>query len=141
MSGFINRIDVSGISEIYRKESQMTAETWKVRVLKADGPTNANPIKVQAGEPLEIVGEEDDGWVWCRDRAGREDWMPLSYMTAGGEGNKRTALSNYDSTVFSVEVGEEFQAEREVSGWLWCKSAQGKWGWIRVNNVERISQA
>jgi Variant SH3 domain len=119
----------------------MTSKTWRVRVLKADRPTNPDPIKVQAGDLLEIAGKEDDGWIWCRDRTGKEDWVPLSYMTAEDEGNTRTMLSDYDSTVLSVEVGEEFQAEREENGWLWCTNTQGKWGWIRVKNVERIGQA
>jgi Variant SH3 domain len=119
----------------------MTSNTWRVRVLKADGPTNADPIQMQAGDLLEIVGKEDDGWVWCRNHAGKEDWVPLSYMTAEGEGNTRTALSDYDSTVLPIEVGEEFQAEREESGWLWCTNTRGTWGWIRVRNVERIGLA
>lgn len=118
----------------------MTSNTWRVRVLKADRPTNSDPIKMQAGDLLEIAGKEDDGWIWCRNRAGKEDGVPLSYMTAEGEGNTRIALTDYDSTVLSVEVGEEFQAEREEHGWLWCTNTQGKWGWIRVKNVERIGE-
>ena len=44
----------------------MTSKTWRVRVLKGDRPTNLDPIKVQAGDQLEIAGKEDDGWIWCR---------------------------------------------------------------------------
>jgi hypothetical protein len=84
----------------------MTSNIWRVRVLKADRPTNTDPIKMQAGDLLEIAGKEDDGWIWCRNRAGKEDWVPLSYMTAEGEGKTRIALTDYDSTVLSVEVGK-----------------------------------
>ena len=44
----------------------MTSKTWRVRVLKGDRPTNFDPIRVQAGDQLEIAGKEDDGWIWCR---------------------------------------------------------------------------
>ena len=56
----------------------MTSNTWKVRALKASRPENPDPIKMQAGDLLEIVGTEDDGWIWCRNRAGKESWVPLS---------------------------------------------------------------
>ncbi len=119
----------------------MTSGTWRVRALKADRPTNPDPIKMQAGDLLESTGKEDDGWIWCRHYAGKESWVPLSYLTAEGDGKTRTALSDYDATELPVEVGEEFQCEREESGWLWCENTQGKWGWIRVTSVERIDQA
>jgi hypothetical protein len=38
-------------------------------------------------------------------------------------------------------VGEVFLAEQEESGWLWCESAQGIWGWVRVAQIERIDEA
>jgi Variant SH3 domain len=119
----------------------MNSHVWKVRALKGSHPTNPDPIKMQAGDLLEIVGKEDDGWIWCRHRGGKESWVPLSYMIAVGEGNTRTALSEYDATELPVEVGEEFRAELEEHGWLWCENMQGKWGWVRVSHVRRIDQA
>jgi hypothetical protein len=119
----------------------MISDTWRVRVLKADRPTNPDPLKMQAGDLLEITGEEDDGWIWCRNRAGKESWVPLSYMTAKGDGKTCTALYDYDATELPVEVGDELQAEQEESGWLWCENTQGKWGWVRMANVERIDLA
>ena len=116
----------------------MSSNTWKVRALKASHPENPDPIKMQAGDPLEIAGKEDDGWIWCRHRAGKESWVPLSYLTAEGEGKTRTALFDYDATELPVEVGEEFQAKLEEHGWLWCENTQGKWGCVRVADVERI---
>ena len=109
--------------------------------LKASRPENPDPIKMQAGDLLELVGPEDDGWIWCRNRAGKESWVPLSSLTAEGEGKTRTALCDYDATELPVEVGEEFQTELEEHGWLWCENTQGTWGWVRVANVERIDEA
>jgi len=109
----------------------MTSNTWKVYALKASRPENADPIKMQAGDLLEIAGKEDDGWIWCRNRAGKESWVPLSYLTTEGERKTRTALFDYDATELPVEVGEEFQAGLEEHGWLWCENTQGKWGGTR----------
>ena len=64
----------------------MTSGTWRVRALKSDRPTNPDPIKMQAGDLLEITGKEDDGWIWCRHCAGKESWVPLSYLTVEGDG-------------------------------------------------------
>src|SRR5690349_11622469 len=99
--------------EAKRKGQSMISNTWKVRALKASRPENPDPIKMQAGDLLEIVGTEDDGWIWCRNRAGKESWVPLSYITTEGEGKTRTAVFDYDATELPVEVGEEFQAELE----------------------------
>ena len=119
----------------------MTAQTWRVRTCEAERPTNLDPLTMHPGDRIEITDKEEDGWVWCRNRAGKEDWVPLRYLTTEGEGTTRTALCEYDSTVFSVEVGEEFQAVLEEHGWLWCEDAQGKWGWVRLAHVERLDQA
>ena len=117
----------------------MISYIWRVRACKADQPTNPNPIKMHAGDLVEITGKEDGGWTWCRDRAGKESWVPLSYLISEDGGRTRTALCDYDATELSVEVGEEFQVEREEHGWLWCKNMQGKWGWVRVTSVERLN--
>ena len=118
----------------------MTATTWRVRALAASSPSNPNPIKMRAGDVVEITGQEDDGWVWCRHQTGKESWVPVSYLAAG-EGNTRTARFDYDATELSVEVGEEFQATLEEHGWLWGRNTQGTWGWVRVAQVERIDEA
>ena len=111
----------------------MTSNTWKVIARKASLPSNPDPNKMQAGDVLEIVGPEEDGWIWCRNRAGKESWVPLSYLTAQGEGKTRTALFDYEAAELPVEVGEEFQVELEEHGWLWCKNRQGKLGWVRYD--------
>jgi Variant SH3 domain len=128
----------SGATE--RKEQFMTS-TWKVRAVKASRPENPYPIKMHAGDLIELAGNEDDGWIWCRHPSGKESWVPMSYLSTAGEGHTRTALVDYDATELPVEVGEVFQAEREESGWLWCENTQGQWGWVRVAQVERIDQA
>ena len=119
----------------------MTSVPWKVRAKTASRPTNPDPIKMQTGDLLEIAGEEDEGWIWCRNRAGKESWVPLSYLSAEDEGKTRTALAEYDATELPVEEGEVFQAELEESGWLWCANTQGKRGWVRLAQVEYLDEA
>jgi len=118
----------------------MTSNTWKIRAKKASSPEYPDPIQIQAGDLVELVGKEDDGWIWCRHGGGKEGWVPLSYLSAEGESNTRTALCDYEATELPVEVGEEFEAVRDEHGWVWCTNTQGKWGWVRVANVERIDE-
>jgi hypothetical protein len=94
----------------------MTSAPWKVRAKTASRPTNPDPIKMQAGDLLEIAGEED-------------------------EGKTRRALADYDATELPVEEGEVFQAELEECGWLWCENTQGKRGWVRRAQVEDLDEA
>lgn len=110
----------------------MPPQTWRVRAYEAERPTNPDSLTMHPGDRVEITGKEEEGWVWCKNGAGKEDWVPLSYLPAEGEGATRTARCEYDSTVLSVEVAEEFQAVLEEHGWLWCESPQGKWGWVRL---------
>jgi hypothetical protein len=72
----------------------MTSQTWRVRACAAERPTNPDPLTMHPGDRVEITGQEEDGWVWCRNWAGKEDWVPLSYLTGAGEGTTRTALAD-----------------------------------------------
>ncbi len=38
-------------------------------------------LTIKPGEELEGF-EERDGWLWCRNRAGREGWVPLACLAA-----------------------------------------------------------
>jgi uncharacterized protein YgiM (DUF1202 family) len=110
----------------------------KFRSTYASQPVYRDPIKMHAGDRLEVAGEEEDGWVWCRHEGGKESWVPLSYLSAGDA--SRTALVEYDATELPVEEGEEFDAILEEHGWLWCKNPQGQLGWVRLAQVERLAE-
>ena len=99
------------------RKQHMTANTWRVRVCKAERETNPEPLTMHVGDQIAIVGTEEDGWVWCRNEAGKEDWVPLSYLTAEGEGPTRTALVAYDSTRFSDRSGRRIPG-RTGRAWL-----------------------
>lgn len=57
----------------------MTLQTWRVRVRKAERPTNLDPLTMHPGDRVEITGTAEDGWVWCRNGVGKEDWVLLSF--------------------------------------------------------------
>jgi hypothetical protein len=112
--------------------------SWKVRAVQARQQVNPHPIKIQAGDLVEIAGQEEDGWIPCRHPSGNESWTPLSYLSSAGEGSTRTALVEYDATDLPMELGEVFLMEREEHGWLWGQTSQGRWGWVPVALVERL---
>jgi Variant SH3 domain len=64
-------INDTSSGETERKEQLMTS-TWKVRAFKASRPENPDPIKMHAGDLIELAGNEDDGWIWCRHPTGKE---------------------------------------------------------------------
>jgi flagellar basal body rod protein FlgF len=115
--------------------------TWKVRSTRASQPSNPDPIKMRAGDHLEVTGEEEDGWIWCRHQSGKESWVPLSLLRADQEGASRIALADYDATELPVAEGEEFRAMLEEHGWLWCETTEGQLGWVRLAQVERLAEA
>jgi len=112
---------------------------WKVRSTRASQPVYRDPITMHAGDQLEVTGEEEDGWVWCRHQSGKESWVPLSRLSVDEVGAGRTALTDYDATELPVADGEEFAAMLEEHGWLWCENAQGQLGWVRLAQVERLA--
>jgi Variant SH3 domain len=117
----------------------MTA-TWTVRSNWASQPSNPDPIKMQAGDLLEVTGEEDDNWIWCRHSSGKESWVPLSRLSAARPDSTSTALADYDATELPVDEGEIFEAMVEEHGWLWCENAKGQLGWVRLAQVERLAE-
>ena len=76
-------------------------------------------LATSAGEHLEVITEDiRSGWLWCRSRAGREGWVPLSceyvfyqaQLRAGRSPNKGALLSSM------LEALHE-DGQPEESGW------------------------
>jgi hypothetical protein len=49
-------------------------------------------------------------------------------------------IEAYDTTELPTESGEVLDVITEdvQSGWLWCRSATGRTGWVPVNTVDSL---
>ena len=108
-----------------------------VRALNAHEIPQRAPLRLKPGERVE-VGERDTTWpafVFVTTAAG-QGWVPERHLRE--EEGRAVAAAGYDTTELATSVGEELAVlERdEVSGWLWCRSAQGREGWVPQSTVE-----
>src|SRR5262245_56887445 len=93
------------------------------------------PIVVRKGELL-TVGREDDewpGWRWCTAANGVAGWIPQTYLIIHGD--KGAATCEYDATELLLERDELLTVEKEVNGWVWCSSDDGRRGWTPTRNL------
>lgn len=104
-------------------------ETWKA--------TYADPIRLNAGEPVYLTGRQDnwDGhiWLWARSAAGQEGWIPDSIV-----GQRETGLfarEDYSAAELSCQAGQVIAGEKETHGWVYCRSADGSVGWVPRRNL------
>ena len=95
------------------------------------------PIQLSVGDEVR-VGERDAEWpefvfVTTSHGAG---WVPARHLSrSSGIAIVETA---YDTTELPTQVGEmlDVVAEDLPSDWLWCRSADGREGWIPAKTVE-----
>jgi hypothetical protein len=46
-------------------------------------------LPIAAGERLDVLRRDDEsGWLWCRNDAGREGWVPISTVTDNDPGEQ-----------------------------------------------------
>src|SRR3954454_5852479 len=58
----------------------LSGESGRVEVLV---PYDTTELATEAGDILEVVERDDEsGWLWCRDQAGREGWVPARRVEA-----------------------------------------------------------
>lgn len=108
-----------------------------VRAKTAHTVSERPPLQLAVGDRVE-VGERDREWpefVFVTSGHG-SGWVPARHLSEPtGSAIVRTA---YDTTELPTETGELLHviAEDLISGWLWCRSDQGREGWVPVNTVE-----
>jgi SH3 domain len=96
-----------------------------------------SPLRLAVGERVE-VGERDTEWpefvfVTCARGSG---WVPARHLSASaGTATVRTA---YDTTELPTQAGERLEVldEDRKSGWLWCRSHEGREGWVPMKTLE-----
>ena len=87
------------------------------------------------------VGKEDPempGWFWCENKEGVWSWVPQEYLTR--EGSVGMITQSYDTTELTVEIGETLECLREVGLWTFCRTADGRKGWVPTKKLERICE-
>jgi SH3-like domain-containing protein len=90
----------------------------------------ADPIRLDAGDPL-IVHREDDqfpGWHWCTGPDGREGWVHESFFTRA-DGAAR-AVRDYSARELTVAPGATFEIHERLTGWAFGSLADGSLGWL-----------
>ncbi len=99
-----------------------------------------DPIRVAAGERIHLTGEKDlwDGhlWLWARSAAGLEGWVPDSLVGAGADGP--AAREDYTAVELTCRKGQTLVGERETHGWVFCRAADGRTGWVPRRNLAPV---
>lgn len=95
------------------------------------------PLSLAPGDVV-TVGRRDRDWpafVFVTAARG-SGWVPSRHLSAdAGQAVVQTA---YDTTELATRSGEilELVARDDESGWLWCRSADGREGWVPSRTVE-----
>lgn len=98
----------------------------------------ADPIVVGAGEQLVLTGKEDiwEGhrWLWARSPSGKEGWVPDSLVAKSPGGS--AALYDYTAAELDCARGDCVIALGETHGWVMCRAADGRTGWVPRSHLE-----
>lgn len=105
--------------------------------------TEADPLRLRAGDPIELEGpaDERDGhrWLRVRSRTGGAGWVPeaLPMPRAGGY----VAAVDYTARELTCRAGERVRALREGHGWAWCEKEDGTSGWVPLGHLRETRAA
>jgi hypothetical protein len=96
------------------------------------------PLQLVAGERVD-AGERSREWrefVFVT-AVGGTGWVPVRCLS-GSKGTV-TVRTPYDTTELATSAGEQLEVITEDirSGWLWCRSREGREGWVPLNTLDR----
>ena len=111
----------------------------RCRVIAPHKATYADTIVLSKGEAASAgrTDPENPGWIWCVCDSGKSGWVPLAYLKL--EGDKATALFDYNAMELTVEIGAALSVVREESSWALCETDSGEQGWIPLKCLEPAS--
>lgn len=100
------------------------------------------PLRLTAGDTV-TVGDRDAEWpafVFVTAAHG-SGWVPERHLSTQQEGRRATVHTGYDTTELPTRRGEtlEVLAQDLPSGWLWCRSASGREGWVPCTTLTDAS--
>ena len=113
----------------------------RYRVIADWTASYADPLQLAAGAPVQLTGRAErwDGhlWLWARAGDGREGWIPDSLVRQGASGP--VASDAYAATELTCRAGEVVSAARAIHGWVWCRTATGRAGWVPARNLAPLA--
>ena len=99
------------------------------------------PLSLASGDVV-TVGRRDTDWpafVFIT-AAGGSGWVPSRYLSA--DTGPAVVETPYNTTELATSSGEilEVVDRDDESGWLWCRSTDGREGWLPNRTVEATAR-
>lgn len=106
------------------------------RVVRAHASRYPDPVRVRYGDRVRVAGADTEfpGWVRVTDPGGRTGWAPDSILDRL-DGSTARVTEDYAAVELTVSGGEDVRVHRELAGWLWVSTRDGREGWIPANAV------
>lgn len=103
------------------------------RTIKPYQRSYENPVAVRAGEVVTVDMERSKdtdvlGWLWVRGPDGREGWAPEAWLA--GDGDQRVINRDFNAIELNVAAGETVELLVGESGFVWCRTPNGREGWL-----------
>jgi uncharacterized protein YgiM (DUF1202 family) len=119
-----------------RREGAGSAAAFVVAAEAHAIPERA-PLSLGAGEVVTVVHRDGEWPAFVFVAAARgSGWVPSRHLSA----DEGTAVveTPYDTTELATTGGEilEVVDRDDESGWLWCRSGDGREGWVPSRSVE-----
>ena len=126
--------------EITGSQQADDVKDMKLRVKAPHKASFEYSVIFKKGDEIK-VGKEDPempGWFWCQNKDGVWSWVPQEFFTRSD--SEGTITHDYDTTELTVVVGEILEYLREVSLWTFCRTSDGREGWVPTKKLERICE-
>lgn len=98
-----------------------------------------DPLQVRPGDQVQ-AGERSDEWpefvfVTAGHGAG---WVPARHLSMPS--GPAVVMEPYDTTELATQAGQELDVLEEdlQSAWLWCRSGDGREGWVPVSTLQPL---
>ncbi|TKT74822.1 hypothetical protein XW59_022920 [Aquamicrobium sp. LC103] len=106
-------------------------------VIRDHAASYADPVVLNAGDPIRLTGEKEvwDGhaWLWAEGPDGKAGWVPDTIVQSSH--GKLYARHDYSAMELTCFEGETLSIAMETHGWAWCRSADGRQGWVPLRNL------